>query len=214
MNRKQLSFSRKSAFTLLELLLVMAISGLILSAILEVLVHGVRQWNSQASRGMSTQLGTAALDRIEREVRDAISFSTLTVGGNTVYCFTLPADKDSGSYIPHRLNNGTFEYAAGPQVAYYVSNLTGLLPLSSSGPNGCLWRATRGSGLGLWLPDTAWSRETTTQARFNSVQNLVFSTAGLPPNMVQVQLTLSSTEGGTTRTATVTRQIYLRNTGI
>ena len=208
--------TRKShGFTLTELLVSMAIGSLVLSATFDILVSGVQQWNKQTSFGMSTSQATTAMDRIEREIREATAFSTLTVGGNTIYVFTLPANKDNGNYIPQRNADGSFQYVAGGQVAYYLSNTAGTVALTGNtfGLNN-LWRASRASALGLWVPDTSWSMDNATQARYGNVTNLTMTTTGMSAHVVQVTLTLSVQQGSERHNQVLTRNILMKNAEI
>ena len=204
------STRRGQGFTLVEMLIAMSISSLILAAVCDIMVYGTQQWNKQASQSISTSSANEALDAMEREIRNAMSFTKNATAGLSMYTFTFPANKSGATYIPRRDSDGSFYYAQGGQVAFYVSNLTGIQGLTGGGLSS-LWRASRSSSLLGWTLDTGWSRDSTSLCRFPGVTSFDIAKDANNPAVVTISMTMQVVQGSTTRSVTLTRTVVMKN---
>jgi hypothetical protein len=193
-------------FTLIEVIIASAAMAVMLIGICEILQLCIRRWDIQTSYNISVSGVDTALQRIQSDARFATSFTTTTVGANTLYVFTLPANKDAaGNYIPQRVS-GALEYVAGPQVCFYLSDITG----AQDAANGTiLWRATAPAGSSVFTADTSWSLANSTVGRCPNVQSFSITTAGMPANSAQVSLTLEGASGFQTHTYSIVRQLNM-----
>jgi Tfp pilus assembly protein PilW len=205
--------------TLVELLITMILLVIVMSPILSIFAFTTRHWGRQVSSTTSMLQATLALDKIEKEMRSAIAFSTTTSSGKTIYSFTLPGSTDSsGNYLPvFQSNQGAnvenvIGYSAGTTAGYYLSNTTGALTVSGGT---ALWRATYSGG--TWTKDTSWSLNSASQPRYGTVQSFtitpVLDMTGYASS-VQISITVSVTEGQQSDTYTLTRQVFLMNSGM
>jgi len=196
------------AYTLVELLVIVAIMVALLGALLPIFAFMTRLWGTQLSYAMAVQQTNMSLQLMTREIHQSMSFATLTSGSNTVYAFTLPSEQDSnGNYVPVS-QNGVAAYGTGIQVAYYLSDSTGSLS-KSNGQS--LWRATLPAGQTIWTPDTTWSRYNIGTTRYANVQSFIISTSGMPTNTVNISLQMKDIEGAQSRTCSVSQSVAMVN---
>ena len=178
----------------------------------------IKQWDVQTSYGQATATTDTVLDQVNAVARYSMSFTTQTVGANTLYVFTLPgntttgtatvsnldASNAKGAYIPQRQSDNSLQYNEGPQVAFYLSDRTG----SESVAGGTiLWRATADVG-GSLTPDTQWSMANTNVGRFSGLQSFTISSSN-QPNTVTVSLSVLGSSGHNTKTYVTTRDMYM-----
>jgi MSHA biogenesis protein MshO len=81
-----MSFKRTSGFTLIELIMTIVLLGIIGGVLAPVIQNSVEIYAAERSRAVLVQKGRLALERIAREVREAVpnSLSVVTdAGGNT-----------------------------------------------------------------------------------------------------------------------------------
>jgi prepilin-type N-terminal cleavage/methylation domain-containing protein len=204
------------AFTMIELMVTIAVSSVVMVALTLLLGTVTHQWSGQVSRGRAIQIANFAMSQISREARGAVLFQA--VDGTKTCTFTMPANTDaSGNFVP--VWNRTFlRYAAGYRVHYYLSDLTGV-----AGSGSVLWRETNplSSGSAGWVQDSAWSLvpgslvggvlTSSARGKMDNITALTFSTTITKPNTVQASITVSFQEGKTTSAYTLARTIYLGN---
>ncbi|HLJ55542.1 MAG TPA: hypothetical protein VKT77_10935 [Chthonomonadaceae bacterium] len=192
--------------TLIELLVALGLSGVVIIAVSGIFMGIQKQWSFSSTRARAVESGEMALDQVCSDIRNAISLQA--VDGSKTNTFSLPNATDTaGNYVPARVSS-TLQYVAGSRIHYYLSDSTG-----TAGSGTMLWRETNSapSGNTGWTPDSTWSLVTTSgsKARYNNISNIAFSTSGLPSNIVQVSITILTTEGTQTYSLTLTRSVYL-----
>lgn len=201
----------RAAFTLAEVAVAAAAACVLMVSISGIYTLAVGRWGWQVSRAKAIQAADAAMERMCREIRRAVSCTVLTLGGgNTVGEFVLPNNTDSGgNYIPQRAG-AVLSYVAGRTVRFYRSDLTGMDYVVGGT---IVWRESRAAGSSTWMWDTAWSLESQSPARGRcaNVVALDFTTAGQPAHTVLVTLSVQIAEGPKTSTYTVSRQVYMEN---
>ena len=213
---------RCRAFTMIELVVAIAVVAILLFSVVSVFQIGIRRWDVQTSFAYSLQTSNTAIEKIEKDARNATSFTTAASGSNTLYEFTMPADIDSstkdnvdnsipspgGIYIPERPDTD-LTYADGVQYCYYLSDITGGQSVTGGT---ILWRASAPAGSSTFTKDTSWSLVNTTVARCSGIQSFAISQpAANPDTTVQVDMSVAGTSGHTTHTYTISREMYMGN---
>jgi len=199
---------RIASFTLIEIIVTMAIVAILFFAAVSIFQLGIRRWDVQTSYAYSMQTINASLERIGKDARNAMTIDPIAAGANTLYVFTLPTDQDaSGNYVPENVS-GNILYVEGPQVCYYLSDITGTTTVTGGT---ILWRGTAPAGSSTFTPDMSWSRVNTTVARCSGVQSFTLDTSGVTANAVMLNMTVAGTSGHTTKTYTIQREMYMTN---
>jgi len=195
-------------------------ASLLIVAASEFYLLTIKQWDVQSSYGASTATTGAVLEHVNAIARYASDFSTTTSGANTLYVFTLPNNTPSGvialskidrtsatgSYIPQRASDGSLQFVAGPEVAFYLSDTTG----STSVTGGTiLWRATAPAGTSTFTQDTLWSMANTSVGRYSGIQTFTITQPDPTSNVVEIKLTVQSKSGHNAKTYTTSRQLYM-----
>ena len=201
---------KRRGVTLIEMMVVVAVSALVLTAILNIFGAVTRQWGTQMSRSNALQAANLALDLMAKEIHEAMSY---TPGGGSLPqtdIFALPANTDAdGNYVP-TLSGGTLAYRTGGQFRFYLGDKNGGTLLGSGT---CLWRESKGTGiLSTWTKDEAWSLLPGGSAagpKVCDVTSLAFSTDEAAPHTVRVTLTVEVKEGHQATPVTLQRDVYL-----
>lgn len=74
--------ARESGFTLVELMVAMSMAIVIFGATLDVILVGLRDQTEQGQRAQATQLGTAMVERMTRQIREASQATVENAAGN------------------------------------------------------------------------------------------------------------------------------------
>lgn len=200
--------------TLIEMLIAMSVVSVVLIAVLNVFNVSQRLFDKQVGRSESIAEANLAMDLMCKEISSSIIYGT-DVNGD-IY-FIPPATTDaSGNYLPIRFGGVLFYYGT-TAVKFYPSDAGGGNWGSNTGDSSTgtyLWRSTttKLNGNPKWQADDAWSTQPGGQTpKFPNISSLVFTTAGLPANTIQVSLTVKTKEGGQSSNYTVTRIVYLQN---
>jgi prepilin-type N-terminal cleavage/methylation domain-containing protein len=93
----------EAGFTMPELLIALAAIGLVLGAVVSVQESGLRSYVTGSNRMETQQNARIALDRIEREIREA---SAITTAGSTSITFTA---QDGVTVVTYALAGGALE---------------------------------------------------------------------------------------------------------
>jgi len=130
-SRNQPHFRNQNGFTLVELVMVIILLGVLASATTQFLVIGVNTYKDIAGRFALIDNARFAIERLNRELRNALPNSVRTTNGNT--CIEFVPIRASGTYIdlpiaPGLANNsGTivtptnYSWQAGDKLALYVT---------------------------------------------------------------------------------------------
>lgn len=212
------------SFTLVELIIAMIALSVLFFAVVSVFQISIHRWDVQTSFSYSLEAIDAAEGQIGSDARNAVSFTTATSGGNTLYEFTLPDNCNtnatyctSGTVSPSNIDqvnaggvyapvsvSGNLLYADGPQVAYYLSDITGAQTVTGGS---VLWRATAPLGSTMFTPDKSWSLVNTSVARCSGITSFnledLNEDLNLPANAVEINMTVTETSNHTSNTFTV-----------
>ena len=186
---------KRRGFTLTELMMVMTLTALVFSLVLDIWHVSAVNQKHLLTKSASFSGTTSILNTVAKETRSAIRFETrYSTSGKPLYTFILPADSDaSGNFTPVRTASG-LTYREGRQVQYYLSDATG----SPTANGQFLWRATAPAGSTVFTPDTAWSRRTSTQSRYDLLSSFQISLANSWGTQVAIEAQVAASEGART----------------
>lgn len=223
---------RTAAFTFIEILVTMVMLSVLLFAAFGTLQIAISRWDVQTSLGYALQTVNSAEQEIAFDARNAVDFTTETSGSNTLYVFSLPADcqvnatyctsgssstsnidqlNANGEYVPEVVS-GNLYYVDGPQVAYYLSDITG----STSVAGGTiLWRALAPAGSSMFTPDKSWSLVNSSVARCPGVTSFALEdstvNSNVPANAVEIDMNVNETSGHRSNSQSLTQDLYMMN---
>ncbi len=110
-------------FTLVELIIVMAVTGVLAAIVASFIAHPVRAYLDTVRRATLTDIANTALLRIGRDVRDALPNSVrVSEAGGRVYLEYLPV-RDGGRYRESAAGGGggdPLDFAAGSDGGFDV----------------------------------------------------------------------------------------------
>jgi type II secretory pathway pseudopilin PulG len=209
---------KRRAFTLVEVVIAAAAVVVLLYGVVGIYVLALHRWDFQTSYGIAIQTTGTALEAIDDDARNAISFTTLAEGSNTLYVFTLPSaaevngatvtvtpqNMDAVTYIPARTDGVDLDYDNGLQVCYYLSDITGSQTVTGGT---ILWRATAPAKSSTFTPDKTWSLVNTSQARCSGVQSFSIAASGTD-NMVLLTMSVIGASGHQSYSYSVSRDLY------
>ena len=192
-------------FTLMEALIVIAVIGSLLYAILGIFGGIARQWNAQTARAKAIEMANLGMDRMAKEISQAVAYNAHDASKSDT--FSMPASVDaSGAAIPY-WHDKDLTYASGGRIQFYLAY--------SATTGNVLWRQYNLSpnGNAGWIPDVQWSLQpgSFSHGRVERVSALVFTQPAGISNVVTIQLTVAWPEGPTTATYTVQREVYMIN---
>ncbi len=198
---------RRAGFSLMEMMVACSVAAIVLLSVVGIFGLAVRQSNTQVTRSQAMIEANQAADAMAAEIATGASWSSGTL--------TLPAPPagsttggGGGGLLGGLLGlgGGGGSSPSGTQVQYFLGNWKG-----KAGGGGVLWRQYLPSG-GSWTLDNAWSclpggPIKGGNDKYPNVTSLSFSSA--TANIVQLSVTVSSTQNGQTSSYTATRNVYL-----
>lgn len=115
----------RAGFTLIELIVAIAISTIILGAITNIFVLTYKSYDSNTSQAEAQNLAALTIEKIQTEVRAS---NIIYMCVNSSYISGLPFDDDDYSYTPIYSANSGIEIGGNTYLAgtfkNYVCNLT------------------------------------------------------------------------------------------
>ncbi len=103
---------RCAGFTLIELILVIALSAVVAVMITTVLSRPLEGFVAQGSRAELVDQAALALDRMARDIRRAVP-NSVRVDKNTNHTLELLNARHGGRYLPNRLDGEGLHFALG-----------------------------------------------------------------------------------------------------
>ncbi|MFQ3549885.1 MAG: type II secretion system protein [Armatimonadota bacterium] len=130
---------KKNGFTLIEVLIVVTIISVMMSAIVAVFATIMQEWEREDSRIEAMQTVSSATQRIERDISNAVFADTISrFSPNDTLLVIMPYVQAYNMYVPTWDFNKLF-YSSGVHVIYYLSDETG----SYSRKGDILWRSVK-----------------------------------------------------------------------
>ncbi len=146
---------RSRAFTLIEMVIVTALSSVTISVGVMAYSFVMRETAAVAAQASVNIQIAEAIERMRPTIEDAFSCSPAAIAnGQPGLLCTMPDTIISGVYAPWRVDAfGKAKFQAGSKVLFYISDSTG----SQLVPGDTLWKATAPAGSVVYTIDTAWS---------------------------------------------------------
>lgn len=167
-----------SGFTLVELVVAVALVALVVGATLLVFWSGITLWDRHQAESTALWNSTEAVRRIMADARDAARCAVWARSGlSDALEVILPADTDAnGNYVP-AWYQGKLIYREGQRVIFYLSDATGAYDASGQ----ILWRGTISGASNPTrsnvAPDTQWSLYyNTRQGQLSGIESVTFAT--------------------------------------
>ena len=212
MKRFSTNANEDSGFTLLELLVTVAVLAVILTGLCEAFMANQRAWKRQSGASSALLATDAALSSLGSYASNAMDAQVYTrFSGNDVLAICLPADIAHGAYVP--TTSVGWDYRRGQCVVFYLSDSTGSYLRSGD----ILWAGTM-LGWGTpssanVTPDSTWSLYPgTTVGRVAPIGSVTFGlTSGPSVKNVCMTVVASYKAGSTTAILRRTRNICLRS---
>jgi prepilin-type N-terminal cleavage/methylation domain-containing protein len=170
--------SKNSGFTLVELVIAVALVALVTSALLLVFWSGITLWDRHQAESAALWNSTEAVRRIMADAGDAARCAVWARSGlSDALEVILPADTDAdGNYVPV-WDHKKLIYREGKRLIFYLSDATGAYNASGQ----ILWRGTVSGASDPTpsnvAPDAQWSLYyNTTQGQVSGIESAAFAT--------------------------------------
>ena len=138
-NRDSQLFQRKVAagFTLVEMIIVIVISGIIGGILVSVIVGGVKSYDDQTRRAALVDSAEGALRRMQRDIRRAVPNSVrIACGGG---CIEILHTRDGGRYRANQPLGDALDFTANTDSFDVLGQLTNIGgPLTGADSTACI----------------------------------------------------------------------------
>lgn len=207
--------------TLIELLLVAALQVIVIGAVATLYLFMVQQCGQATAAVGPTMQANAAMDAIEKTIRESMVCAVKTQSGVSGLQCTLPAnsvdtdgDGTDDQWLPDKFGgNGKPTYSKGTRVWFYRGDSTGAFGTTGT----ILWRATRTDDGNPTASDAdkSWALYYNGNSRYSLVDSVAFSIGSYSTVAVTIAASASARKpdaSGTTATNQDKQAISLAQT--